>query len=83
MQTITYSDMRNNLREIINKVCDNLDEYLITTKDNKSAVLMSYEEYTSMKETLYLMSSKNNRERLDEAITQIESTNYEGKELDK
>ena len=38
MQAVFYSQARNNLRDIINKVCDDFDEYIITTKDKKSAV---------------------------------------------
>jgi len=82
MQAIVYSNARNNLRGLINKVCDDIDEYIISTKDNKRAVLMSYDEYASMKETLYLMSSRANRERLDEAVDQIENANFSTKEID-
>jgi len=82
MQAIVYSNARNNLRSLINKVCDDFDEYMISTKDNKTAVLISYDEYTSMKETLYLMSSKTNRERLDAAVEQIENANFQTRELD-
>jgi len=59
---------------------DGFHEYLV--KDNKTAVLISYDEYASMKETLYLMSSKSNRERLDSAVEQIENANFQTKELD-
>jgi antitoxin YefM len=82
MQAVFYSQARNNLREIINKVCNDFDEYIITTKDQKSAVLISYEEYSAMKETMYLLSSKNNRDRLNDAIEQIENSNFNKKELD-
>jgi antitoxin YefM len=81
MQAVFYSQARNNLREIINKVCDDFDEYIITTKDEKSAVLISYEEYSAMKETIYLLSSKNNRDRLNEAIDQIESSKFIKKDI--
>ncbi len=82
MQAIVYSNARNNLRTLIDKVCDDFDEYLISTKDNKTAVLLSYDEYASMKETLYLLSSKTNRERLDEAVKQIEQANFTTREID-
>jgi len=82
MQAIVYSNARNNLRTLINKVCDDFDEYIISTKDDKTAVLISYDEYASMKETLYLMSSKTNRERLEDAVEQIENAKFETKELD-
>ena len=83
MQAVFYSQARNNLREIINKVCDDFDEYIVTTKDNKSAVILSYEEYSAMKETMYLLSSKANRERLSEAVEQIENLNFVKKEIDE
>ena len=82
MQAVFYSQARNNLRAIIDNVCNNFDEYIITTKDNKSAVLISYDEYSAMKETMYLLSSKNNRDRLGEAIEQIENLQFIKRELE-
>lgn len=82
MQAVFYSQARNNLRSIIDNVCDDFDEYIITTKDNKSAVLISYDEYSAMKETMYLLSSKTNRDRLGEAIEQIENVKFTKRELD-
>ncbi|MCB9097542.1 type II toxin-antitoxin system Phd/YefM family antitoxin [Arcobacter cloacae] len=81
MQAVFYSQARNNLRELINKVCNDFDEYIITTKDDKSAVLISYEEYSSMKETMYLLSSKNNRDRLNNAIEQIDKLEFIKKDI--
>lgn len=82
MRAVFYSQARNNLRDLINKVCDDFDEYIITTKDDKSAVLISYDEYSAMKETMYLLSSKNNRDRLNEAVDQIENSKFVKKEID-
>ena len=81
MQAVFYSQARNNLRSIIDKVCDNFDEYLITTKDNKTAVILSYDEYSAMKETMYLLSSKTNRERLQDSVKQIEELKFEKKDI--
>jgi antitoxin YefM len=47
MQALFYSQARNNLREIINRACDNYEGFVITTKDKHSAVLISQEEYNS------------------------------------
>jgi len=82
MQAVFYSQARNNLREIINKVCDDFDEYIVTTKDNKSAVILSYDEYSAMKETMYLLSSKANRDRLNDAIEQIENLKFVKKDIE-
>jgi len=82
MQAVFYSQARNNLRGLINKVCDDYDEYIITTKDDKAAVLISYDEYSSMKETMYLLSSKANRDRLNEAVDQIEAMQFTKRNID-
>ena len=82
MQAVFYSQARNNLRAIINKVCDDFDEYIITTKDDKTAILISYEEYSAMKETMYLLSSKNNRDRLNDAIDQIDNSQFLKKDIE-
>ncbi len=82
MRAVFYSQARNNLREIINNVCDDFEEYIVTTKDNKSAVILSYDEYSAMKETMYLLSSKTNRERLNEAVEQIEDLKFTKKDID-
>ena len=82
MQALFYSQARNNLRSIIDKVCLDFDEFLITTKDDKQAVLISYDEYNSLKETLYLLSSKTNRDRLLDAVDEIEANQFFTKELE-
>ena len=82
MQAVLYSQARNNLRSIINQVCDNFEEFIITTKEKQSVVVISQEEYNSMKETMYLLSSKNNRDRLIQAVEQIENAKFLKKEID-
>ena len=81
MQAVQYSQARSGLREIINQVCDNFEEFIITTKQKQSAVIISQDEYNSMKETIYLLSSKNNRTRLLDAVDQIDSANILTKDI--
>ncbi len=45
MQAVNYSHARNNLKSLIDDVCDNDDEVIITTKNDKSVVLISLDEY--------------------------------------
>jgi len=82
LESILYTNARNNLRDIINQVNDNACEYLITTKDKKSAVIISKDEYDSLNETLYLLTSKNNRERLLDSIDEIENAKFLNKDID-
>ena len=81
MQAVFYSQARNNLRAIIDTVCNDFEEFVITTKDDQQAVLISYDEYSALKETLYLLSSRNNRDRLLDAVDQIDALEFTKKEL--
>lgn len=50
------------------------DEILIIKKGkNKGAVLISLEEYNSMMETIHILSSKKNADRLFESVEQMNS----------
>ncbi len=76
MQAINYSNARNNLKTLINNVCDNYEPLIITNKDNKNVVLMSLEEFNSIQETFYLSKNSVNKERILEGIRQIEKNLY-------
>jgi len=45
MQDVNYSHARNNLKSIIDDVCDNNEEVIITTKNDKSVIILSMDEY--------------------------------------
>ena len=82
MESVLYTYARNNLRDIINKVTEETCEYLITTKDKKRVVVVAKEEYDARQETLYLLTSKNNRERLLDSVDEIESGTFLKKDID-
>ncbi len=45
MQAVNYSHARNNLKSIIDNVCDNNEEVIVTTKNDKSVIILSIDEY--------------------------------------
>ena len=45
MQAVNYSHARNNLKSIIDNVCDNNEEVIITTKNDKSVIILSMDGY--------------------------------------
>ncbi len=81
MQAVNYSTARNNLRSIIEDIDTNCEEYLVVTKDDRQVVIISYDEYQSMKETLHLLSTPANRERLLRSIGQIEKGKFQRRKL--
>jgi len=45
MQAVNYTSARNNLKSLIDNICDNHEEVIITTKNDKSVVMISLDEY--------------------------------------
>ncbi len=66
MQAISYSEARENLKAVIDKVIADRAPMAITRQRGEGAVLISESEWASIEETLYLLRSpKNARELLD------------------
>jgi antitoxin YefM len=59
METVNYSDFRSNLKHWFDKVINDVSDVIIKRKGGKDLVLMSLDEYNSLKETTYLLSGKN------------------------
>lgn len=72
MTVIQYSNARKNFRSLIDKVNDDSDVIIVTTKDNKNAVLLAEDDYNSMVESLYLISQPANARHLEESIQQLD-----------
>ena len=72
MNAITYSHARENLARTISEICVSHDPVIITKKGKESVIMMSLEDYESMKETTYLLRSPKNARRLLESIQQLE-----------
>ena len=83
MHVFTYTDARNNLKSVLDKVIDDADVAFITRKEGGHAVVMGQDHYDSLMETLYLLSSPNNTTRLNESIAQLRAGKTKQRELIK
>jgi len=72
MKVANVSDLRKNLKSYIDHVTDNHDP-LIVNGNGKTVVVISLEEYNSLDETSYLLSSPANAKALKNSIAQLES----------
>lgn len=81
MSTITYSDARKNFKKVLDQVHENSEAIVISRKNSENAVIMSEQEYESLMETIYLLRSPKNAERLLESIKQIENNEVTEREL--
>ncbi|PIB33162.1 prevent-host-death protein [Gaetbulibacter sp. 5U11] len=72
MEIVNYTDLRSNLKHWLNKVVDDVTALVVKRKGSKDLVLISLDEYNSLKETTYLLTGYN-RDVLMESIKQLET----------
>lgn len=70
MQIINYSQARDQLKAVIDRVVEDADIAIISRRDGGDAVLMSKDMYESMQETIFLLSNPANVQHLAESIAQ-------------
>ncbi|MCL2557079.1 MAG: type II toxin-antitoxin system prevent-host-death family antitoxin [Treponema sp.] len=75
MNAVTYSDLEQNLESYVDKVFQDKAPLIIARKNSENVVLLSIDEYDSLRETGYLLSSRANAEHLERSISQHKSGN--------
>ncbi|WP_340064650.1 type II toxin-antitoxin system prevent-host-death family antitoxin [Ascidiimonas aurantiaca] len=78
MESVNYTDFRSNLKYWFDKVVNDVSDVIIRRKGGKDLVLISLDEYNSLKETTYLLTGKN-RDVLLRSISELEA----GKGIEK
>lgn len=73
MQVISYTDARNSLNAVIDQVIDDQAPTLIHRREGGNAVILSEQAYSSIQETLYLLSSPANARVLMRSIAQAKA----------
>jgi len=71
MIAANYTEFRISLKKYLDKVEENNETLIIKRGSGKGTVLISLDEYNSIMETVHLLSSKVNSDRLYESIQQI------------
>jgi len=81
MQVISMTEARNNFKEVFDSVYRDHEEVIIHRKGRENVVMISMDEYNSIKETNYLLGSPNNAKHLKESIEQLRIGQVIEKEL--
>jgi antitoxin YefM len=81
MDAITYTHARSNLAKTMDKVCDDHTTVIITRKNQRAVVMISFDDYQALEETAYLLRSPKNARRLLESMAQLESGGGTEREL--
>ncbi len=81
MQVVSYSEIRKNLKKYLDHVFFNHDPLIITRKNNENLVVLSIEDFNSLNETNYLLSSRKNADRLISSLKSLRNNQGIEKEL--
>ncbi len=73
MIAANFSEFRSELKRFLDSVEDDNETLIIKRRSGKGTVMISLDEYNSIMETLHLLSSKKNADRLYESIQQMKS----------
>lgn len=73
MDVVTYSDARANLKEVMDRVVDDRTQVVVTRQKAEAVVIVSLSDWNAVEETMHLLSTRANAERLRASITQLEA----------
>lgn len=81
MKTMSYTESRKRYAEVLDGVVDDREEVVITRAGHEPVVIVSLEDYESLRETAYLMRSPANARRLIDAMERLEAGRGEAHDL--
>jgi antitoxin YefM len=81
MNVLTYSDARANLKDVMDRVVEDRTQVVITRQKAEAVVMVSLEDWNAMEETMHLLSTPTNAERLRSSIRQLDAGKGSEREL--
>ncbi|MGL5076478.1 MAG: type II toxin-antitoxin system Phd/YefM family antitoxin [Waterburya sp.] len=73
MDTVTYTQFRQKLAGYLNQIETDRIPLIVTRQNAPSVVVMSLDDFKAYEATFHLLSSKNNADRLNNAINELRS----------
>lgn len=77
MKVVNFSEARNQLKSVLDRVVDDADYTVITRRDADDAVVMSLDQFNGLMETVHLLKSPANAAHLNKSIQQYRAGNTE------
>ncbi|WP_434056531.1 type II toxin-antitoxin system Phd/YefM family antitoxin [Georgenia sunbinii] len=78
---MSYTESRRRYAEVLDSVVKDREEIVITRAGHESVVIISLEDFESLRETAHLMRSPANARRLLDAMERLEAGNGETHDL--
>ena len=73
MEIVNFTQARQNFKAVLDRVTNDVDATVVVRREGDDAVIMSKSHYDSIMETLYLLRSPLNAQRLRESIAAVEA----------
>jgi antitoxin YefM len=83
MDVVTYTDARANLKDVMDRVVEDRTHVVVTRQKSEAVVIVSLSDWNAMAETMHLLSTPHNSERLRASIRQLEAGQGQSHDLDK
>jgi antitoxin YefM len=81
MSTISYTDFRQRLAKYMDEVWDSRAPLRVTRQNARPVIVLSEDEYEGMMETLHLLRSPTNADRLRRSIKSAEAGELNEREI--
>jgi antitoxin YefM len=81
MNIVTFSELRSNLKEVMNLSADQHEPVVIRRQTGDHMVMMSLSDYESLSETAYLLGTESNAAHLRKSLASMKSGQLENKKL--
>ena len=73
MLAVNFTNLRENMKDYMDKVTDDYETMIVTRKDSRNIVMLSEESYNNLMENIYVFGNKANFDWLMESKAQLES----------
>ncbi|BAN36329.1 prevent-host-death protein [Sulfuricella denitrificans skB26] len=81
MEALSYSELRSNLKKVMDRVCDTHEPVIVVRRNGEKTVMLSYADYSAIEETSYLMRSPKMAARLRESLESLHNGGGEERPL--
>lgn len=73
MLAVNYTNLRENMKNYMDKVTDDYETMIVTRKNNRNVVMMSEESYNNLMENLHVIEDRANYDWLMESKAQLQA----------
>ncbi len=81
MVAVTVREAKENLEDLVRSVVEDAGQIILTTNDGDQAIIISYAEFRSMRETEFLLSDPRTAVQMYKALEELKHGKVITKEL--